>query len=311
MNEIEVLSFYNDKRDALKLEVIAGETGLGRKIRTSEINRMSLAICGFFEYYPRERIQILGLGDHLYLSKLDRTRRREVLEKALEGSVIPAVIISGNFSPHVEVVEICNKNKLPLFATTAEPSRIIGEVVFYLEEFLSPKVARHGSLVSVYGYGILIEGDSGVGKSECAMGLIRRGHRLVADDIVEIRCHSEGVPVGRSAKFIQNYMEVRGLGIIDVINVFGISAVLEKANIDLVIRFEEWDPAKTYERLGLDEQTTEILNIAIPYLVLPVKPGRDLPILVEVAALNQHLKNRGINSATILQERLIKTLSSK
>jgi len=311
MNEISVLDFYNGKKESLRLEVIAGEEGLSRRrIKTSEINRMSLALAGFLEYYPKERLQILGLGDHLFLSKMTPDVRRQVLEKALEWDEIPAVIIAGNFSPHIEVVNICNQNKLPLFATSVDPSRVVGEVVFYLEESLSPRLIRHGSLVNVYGYGILIEGDSGIGKSECAMGLIRRGHRLVADDVVEIRRHSEGVLVGKSAKFIQNYMEVRGLGIIDVINIFGVQSVLEKSNIDMVIKFEEWNPDITYERLGLDTQSIEILNISLPYLVLPVRPGRDLPILVEVAALNQHLKNRGINSASILQDKLIKTLSS-
>ncbi len=310
-NEIVVLDFYNDKKDSLRLEVIAGAEGLPhRKIRTSEINRISLALAGFLEYYPKERIQILGLGDHLYLDRMSPEVRRQTLEKALESEEIPAVILAGNYSPHIEVVQICDKNKIPLFATTVEPSRVVGEVVFYLEESLSPKLVRHGSLVNVYGYGILIEGDSGIGKSECAMGLIRRGHRLVADDIVEIRRHSEGVLVGKGAKFIQNYMEVRGLGIIDVINIFGIQSVLEKSNIDMVIKFEEWNPEVTYERLGLDTQSIEILNISLPYLVLPVRPGRDMPILVEVAALNQHLKNRGINSANILEEKLIKTLSA-
>lgn len=311
MSELTVSDFYSDKKESLKMNIIAGSKGLKRKINTFEINRVGLALAGFFDFFPQERIQIIGVVEHLYIGKLPRESRLEILNKIFSYKEIPAVIMAGSFSPHAELVEVCNKHDLPLFETAIEPSRVVGEIVFYLEESLSPKVIRHGTLVNVYGYGILIEGDSGVGKSECAMGLIRRGHRLVADDSVEIRRHSEGVLVGRCDKFIRNYMEVRGLGIIDVTSIFGIGAILEKTNIDMVIRFEEWDPEKTYDRMGLDTRTIEILNTSLPFVVLPVKPGRDLPILVEVAALNQHLKNRGINSASILQEKLIKSFSSK
>lgn len=311
MPDITVLEFYNDKKDALKLEILSGQSGLNRKITTYEINRLGLALAGFFDYFPKERIQIIGIADHLYLSKMSDVERTEILNKIFSMEEIPAVIVAGPFSPHPELVKICQKNSLPLFATAIEPSRVIGEVVFYLERSLSPRITRHGTLVNVYGLGILIEGESGVGKSECAMGLIRRGHRLVADDLVEIHRHTGGILVGKSNKFIQNYMEVRGLGIIDVVGIFGVSTVLEKSNIDMVIRFEEWDSKKNYERLGLDTEFIEILGVSLPLVVLPVKPGRDLPILVEVATLNQHLKNKGINSANILQEKLIKTLSSK
>ncbi len=311
MSAISVQDFYNDKKEDLKLEIIAGSGGLNRKITTSDINRPGLVLTGFFDYYPKERIQILGLADYLYLSNLSKEARGGILKKVFSFPEIPAIVITGSFSPHTELIDICNSSNLPLFKTSAETSIIIGEIVFYLEDLLSHKVVRHGSLVNVYGCGILIEGESGVGKSECAMGLIRRGHRFVADDLVEIHRHSEGVLVGRADKFIQNYMEVRGLGIIDVSSVFGVASLLEESKIDIVIRFEDWDPSKTYARLGLETESTEILNISLPLVVLPVKPGRDLPILVEVATLNQHLKNRGINSAQILQEKLIKKLTSK
>ncbi len=311
MAGITVEVFYNDKKEKLKLELIAGAKGLGRFISTSEINRIGLALTGFLDCFAKERIQILGLGEHLFLKQMAAPERLEALKKIFFLKEIPAVIISGTFEPLRELIQVCDQAGLPLFETSVEPSRVVGEVVFYLEENLSQKIIRHGSLVNVYGYGVLIEGDSGVGKSECAMGLIRRGHRFVADDKVEIRRHSEGSLVGRSDKLLQNYMEVRGLGIIDVVSIFGISSVLEKTNIDLAVRFEEWSPEKKYDRHGLDTVSAEILNIQIPLLILPVKPGRDLPILVEVAVLNQHLKNRGVNSAQVLQEKLIKSLKPK
>jgi len=308
---ITVEQLFQDKKDDLRLELVAGAEGLKRNIEAIEINRPGLALGGFRQYFPAERIQIVGYSEFAYLKSIKPALRQSVLNDVFCEKKIPAVIFTRRQEPFAEVKEVANKYQLPLLVSALDTSRLIGDITFYLEEHLGPKVNFHGVLVEVYGIGVLIVGKSGIGKSECALELLRRGHMLVADDLVEVGLHSGYLLVGKSPLPTKNIMEVRGIGIIEVQNIFGIGIVLDSTRLELVVRLEEWESGKIFDRTGLDESVMEILGVKVPEVVLPVQPGRNLAILVEVAALNQRLKKIGHHSARIFDQKLQKTLFKK
>lgn len=301
---ITVQQLFQDKKDDLRLELVAGKEGLKRSIEAIEINRPGLALSGFLKYFPAERIQIVGYSEFAYLKSLKESLRFQVLSNVFSSKKTPAVIFTRRQEPFPEAKKVCDEYQLPLLVSALETSRLIGDITFYLEEHLGPKINLHGVLVEVYGIGVLIIGKSGIGKSECALELLRRGHMLVADDVVEVSLHSGYLLVGRSPLATRNIMEVRGIGIIEVQNVFGIGVVLDSTHLELVVKLEEWQNGKVFDRTGLDESTMEILGVKVPEVVLPVQPGRNLAILVEVAALNQRLKKIGYHSAHRFDERL-------
>lgn len=311
MPEISVGTFLQEKNDDLKLELLAGVEGLQRPIRVSEVNRPGLAFAGYFEHFPQERIQIIGLGEHTYLNSLSPERQREVFESFFSFSSIPCCILARGLEPLPEMLRFQQKFKVPLLRTSLTTTQLMGELIYYLEDKMAPTTRVHGVLVSVYGLGVLIMGNAGIGKSECALELVKRDHMLVADDVVEISQRSGGILVGRGEEIIRHHMEVRGLGIIDVRSLFGIGFILDEARIELVIRLESWGTDLEYERVGLEEHYTSILDVKVPEIILPVGPGRNLAVLVEIASLNQRLKNKGHYTAQELNQRLIQLMSQR
>ncbi|MCB4792481.1 MAG: HPr(Ser) kinase/phosphatase [Elusimicrobia bacterium] len=311
MSALTVETFLKEKGEALKLKLHEGKAGLSRAIKVSEINRPGLTFSGYLEHFSSERIQIIGLGEYSYLRSLTSEKRTEVFKKIFTFKDIPCCILSRGLKPLPEMLSAHKKNKVPLMTTELTTSSLMAELITYLEEKMAESTTMHGVLVNVYGLGVLIVGDAGIGKSECALELIKRNHMLVADDIVQIHRHSGGILIANRDETIQYHMELRGLGIIDVDRLFGVGFILDKSRIELVVRFEEWDPQKEYDRIGLEEKHTMILGIDIPEVIFPVRSGRNLAVLIEIASLNQQLKKRGFYSAKELNARLINMMSSK
>ncbi|MFH0795071.1 MAG: HPr(Ser) kinase/phosphatase [bacterium] len=292
------------------LRLVAGDAGLDNTFSTAELNRPGLAFAGFYEVFSHDRIQILGNTEISYLRNLAATDRHARLEHAL-GFHSPCFIVTSGQKPPTELAEIATIKQVAILTTSLNTSRLTGMLTAFLEQEFAPSTNIHGTLMDVFGMGVLLMGKSGVGKSECALELIERGHRLVADDVVVLRRFSKEVLMGSSSELLQYHMEIRGIGIIDVEALYGIGAVREEERISLMVRLEKWDDAKEYERLGLDERTTALMDVVIPEYVIPVEPGRNLSILIEVAALNQRLKNQGINPAQRFNERLLERMTTK
>lgn len=302
---LKVQELWTSQSQALKLSVLAGKDGFDRVVRVADINRPGLTLAGFFDYFRGERVQVFGLGESAYVSTLSSAQRMEVFERILSSPDLPCVIVTHGREVMPELLEECDRLKVPLLQSQFETARLIGELGAYLEERLAPAMSVHGTLVSVYGMGVLISGSSGIGKSECALELLKRGHMLVADDRVEVHHKPGGILVGAGNQMVQHHMEVRGLGIIDVWKIFGVGAALSRSLVELVVHLEMWDPKKDYDRMGLEDKTTTILGVPITEIRVPVHPGRNLAALIEVAALNQRLKQQGIYSARELNDRLI------
>jgi HPr kinase/phosphorylase len=280
----------------LELRVVAGESGLGRAISWGRIQRPGLALAGFMPYIKPGRIQILGESELNYLDTMPAEVRGERIE-AICALPIAAFVITKGQEPPDDIVRECRRREVPLFVSDRTTSVVIQSITRVLEDELAPMTTLHGVLVDVYGMGVLLLGESGIGKSECALDLVHRGHRLVADDAVEIRRYPSGALVGRAAEMIRYHMELRGIGIINIKHLFGVSAVRASKSVELVIELQRWDPTKKYDRLGLDGETYTILDRAIPLLRLPVASGRNLALLIEIAARNELLKSQGYDAA--------------
>ena len=272
-------------------------------VTRSEINRPGLPLSGFIEYFTPERIQIIGRVESLFLLQLNDEQRYESLYKLFEQKPV-CIIIARNIEAPKEMLEVAKIFSVPLLRTAMATTDFVASLIASLNLHLAPTITRHGVLVEVYGEGILILGDSGIGKSETAIELIKRGHRLIADDAVEISRVSEKTLVGKAPSIIKHYMELRGIGIIDVQRIFGAGAVKETEKIQLVIKFEPWVEGKLYDRMGLDNETVEILGINIPAITVPVRPGRNLAVILEIAAMNQRLKKMGYNTAEEFNKKL-------
>ena len=274
-------------------------------ITTSDVNRPGLQLSGYMEYFGTDRIQIIGKVETTYLASLspqDRLRRLDEYFK----TGFPCLVIARNIEPFDEMITVSHKYSIPVLRTDDITSSFMSGLIRYLNVMLAPRISQHGVLVEVYGEGILILGESGVGKSETALELVKRGHRLIADDIVEIRRVSDRTLLGSAPENIRYFIEIRGIGILDVKNLYGMGSVKLQDNINLVINLELWDNRKIYDRLGLDDQYTDILGISVPSLVIPVRPGRNLAIVVEVAAMNNRQKKMGYNAAKVISERFLK-----
>ena len=301
----------NDIIKEFKLEVLNKERDMDSiMVSNNEINRPGLQIAGFFEYFDNTRIQVIGRVEISYINKLSHEKRMEALE-ALFSKDLLAVIITRGMEPPPEMTELIQKYNLPFLRTHLTTSRFVSAIIAYLNVHLAPRITMHGVLVEVYGEGILLLGDSGVGKSETAIELVKRGHRLVADDAVEIKRVSDTTLVGSSPEIIRHFVELRGTGIIDVKMIFGMGAVKPTEKIDMIINLEIWKDKKQYDRLGLNTEYNDILGISVPALTIPVKPGRNLAVVVEVAAMNNRQKRMGYNAAETLNQRLISEMEDK
>ena len=276
-------------------------------IETSDINRPGLPLAGYWEYFAAERPQILGKVETSYLNSLDAKTRRERLQKFVSYP-LPCIIICRHLDGMDDLINMAAGRNIPVYRSEIDTTKFVVNMIYFLNNHLAPHTNQHGVLVEVYGVGILITGDSGVGKSESALELVKRGHRLVADDVVDIRRVSERRLVGEAPEILRHLMEIRGVGIIDIANMFGIGAVLPSKSIDLIVHLENWQAGKEYDRLGLDDEYTEILNVKVPSLLLPIQPGRNLAVVLEVAARNLRLKQQGFNAARELDRRMSERL---
>jgi HPr kinase/phosphorylase len=289
--------------EKFNLELVGGEDGLHRPITTSDISRPGLEMAGYFNYYPAERIQLLGKTELSFLELLDEKERKRRME-ALCTDITPGIIISRDLEIPDELVEAANRTAVPVMRSDMKTTRFSSRLTNYLESKLAPTTAVHGVLVDIYGVGVLITGKSGVGKSETALELVKRGHRLVADDCVEIRQEDTDTLIGTSPDLIEHLLEIRGLGIINVMTLFGAGAVRNYKRITLCINLELWDQKKQYDRLGLEEEKMKIIDTDITKYTVPVRPGRNLAVIIEVAAMNFRLKRMGVNAAEQFTNRL-------
>jgi len=291
----------------LPLELLAGADGLDRTITSPYIQKTGLALAGFQEYLKAGRVLIFGESEIRYLESLEAEARVSSMRLALTLD-FPCVLITGGFTPPVELIVEAERAGLPLLKTAIPTPTAIAKLTSMLEDSLAERTMLHAVLMDVLGLGVLIAGESGIGKSECALDLIVRGHRLVADDTVEVRRRQEAILIGTCPELTRHHMELRGLGVINVKELFGIASTRSSKRIELVVQLERWDPSREYERLGLDDDVYEILGLRVPLIRMPVAPGRNIAILVEVAARNQLLKARGHHAARALAERLERTL---
>lgn len=297
--------------DEFSLEKIYSSTDLDDiMIDTPELNRPALQIAGYYDYFDPKRLQVIGKVEITYLEQFARDKRYELTEELFKRNV-PAIILTRNMHILPEMLELAEKYDVTLLRTEESTSSIMSAMISYLNVQLAPRRTRHGVLVEVYGEGVLIMGESGVGKSETAIELLKRGHRLVADDAVEIKRVSSKTLVGSSPDIIRHFVELRGIGIVDVKEIFGMGAVKDTENINMVIHLEPWVEGKQYDRLGMLEEYTNIMGINVPSLTIPVKPGRNLAIIIEVASMNNRQKRMGYNAAVELNNRLMREMSKE
>ncbi|MFC3886575.1 HPr(Ser) kinase/phosphatase [Bacillus songklensis] len=289
--------------EKFNLELVSGEEGINRPITTSDISRPGIEIAGFFTYYPAERLQLLGKTELSFFQQLDSEEKKIRMEK-LCTDITPAIIVSREMGVPPELIEASERESVPVLRSHMKTTRLSSHLTNFLESKLAPTTAMHGVLVDVYGIGVLITGKSGVGKSETALELVKRGHRLVADDCVEIRQEDQDTLVGNAPGLIEHLLEIRGLGIINVMTLFGAGAVRSYKRISLVINLELWDQNKQYDRLGLEEEKIKIIDTDVTRLTVPVRPGRNLAVIIEVASMNFRLKRMGINAAEQFSNRL-------
>ena len=287
---------------ALDLEVLNPSTERSLQISVADVCRPGIQFAGYFEVFANARPQVIGKTEMAYLMSLPEDVRRERLERYFSYE-IPCIIIARGMDCPEELLAQAKAHEVPLYRTKAETSAFTIKAITYLAEVLAPRVTQHGVLVDVFGVGVLITGESGVGKSECALELIKRGHLLVADDVVDIARVGHKLR-GESPEIVRDFMELRGIGIVDIKLIFGIGAVMRRKTIDMVIHLEFWTPGKDYDRLGNKEQTMDILGIPVPLINVPVRSGRNLAMIVEIAARNWRLKNEGYNAVTELDRRL-------
>ena len=296
-----------DFAKALELDVIY-DAGLEEiEILTANLNRPGLQLAGFFDYFAADRIQVWGKVEMTYLCEFLNMEQRLLIVDKFFSYPIPCVLVSRSQEVPDEIIDVAKKYKRPMFKSNLVTTKLFHSAISYLDMLLAPQVSRHGVLMDINGVGVYLIGESGIGKSETALEMIKRGHRLVADDVVDIMKVGKDQLMGESPESIRHFMELRGVGIIDVRQMYGVGSVINRKTIDLVIRMEVWDGEKAYERLGLQDEYITILGVKLPEIVVPVRPGRNLAIIIEVAARNYRLKYMGYNSAEALTNRLAKS----
>ena len=289
---------------ALKLtELVPSSTGY-LPIDTSDVNRPGLPFAGFWEHFADERPQILGLVETSYLHSLDPETRKMRLQQFVSYD-LPCIVICRRLEGMDDLIRMAAARKIPVYRSDVDTTKLVMDMIYFLNNHLAPRMTMHGVLAEVYGVGVLLTGESGVGKSEAALELVKRGHRLVADDVVDVRRVSENRLIGEAPEMVRNLMEIRGIGIIDVATMFGIGSVMRSKSIDMIVHLEHWVEGKEYDRLGLDDKTHEILGVQVPWLLLPIRPGRNVAVVLEVAARNLMLKQQGYSAAKELEKRMI------
>lgn len=305
-----VQHLYEQHGKHLGLDLLAGASGLGRRINRPEVHRPGLSLTGYLKGFVSSRILVFGKQEIEYLKEVDSTTREMRLRHILT-SKTPAVITARGSKPPKEMIAICDQGHIPLFRANATATNILSRITFYLLEEFCPSVTLHGTLVEVFGVGVLIQGESSVGKSEAALGLIERGHRLISDDVVRVKKKEGSHLIGSGPELTRHLMEIRGIGIINVAHLYGAVCVRHDKGIDIIVKLEEWDDQHFYDRVGLDEKFIDILGSSVPYHILPVKPGRDVVLLLETIALNHRLKDMGYHSAKEFNAKWLEAISCR
>jgi HPr kinase/phosphorylase len=293
---VTVEKIYRERKDALELSLLTNEDGLRRTVPSNEIHRPGLALAGFVERFAGQRTQVLGETEMSFLSARDESGRKRAVE-SIFGFDLPCVIVTKGITPPAELLEVANRKGVPVFSSRLSTVEFINRLGVYLDNLFAPHTNIHGTLVDVYGVGLMYTGKSGVGKSECALDLVERGHRLVADDVVKIIRKATQVLVGTGSELLGHHMEVRGIGIINIEKLFGIRAIRMQKRIEVQVNLVHWDDQIEFERLGIEDKYTTILGVEIPVVMIPVSPGKDITVISEVIAMNHMLKVYGENSA--------------
>ncbi len=307
---LDLLNLHLKGHDDLHLTCIAGRQGLTRKITVTELNRPGLALSGFYDSFGFARVQVFGQGECTYLAKLVEQNDLQAVEKFFSYDV-PCCVFTHGITPAPEFVTLAEKAKCAVLQTSLASTDFSSRILRVFSDIFAERKVVHGVFIEVYGIGIIITGTSGVGKSETALELVHRGHRLVADDVVEIRCVNGNILLGKGpTKMISHHMEIRGLGIINIQQLYGVGAIREQKEVQLVVKLEEWNPQKVYDRLGTSENTEEILGVKIPTIEVPVKPGRNIPIILETAAMNERLKSMGYHSARDFNQNVLRWIET-
>jgi HPr kinase/phosphorylase len=305
---VKVGQFVREYGSVAKIDVVEGRDGLDREIRGAEINRPGLALAGFFDRFSQKQIQVIGQTELAFLKTLSEERRVEIFGKLLSYEGIPCFIVARGKKPPAALLVKARAKNVPVLVSKLRTTEFTALASDYLREKFAPQVKFHGDLLDVYGLGVLILGDATTGKSECALDLIMRGHKIIADDVVFVKRKFGEELIGEGSPFIHDHMEIRGLGILNVSRLFGVRAVLERKDLDLVMKIEMHDPNKEYDRTGLDVTVADILGVDVPLITIPVVPGKNISTIVEVAAMNMLLKRRGYDSAQEFNEGLMREM---
>ena len=299
-------------KDLLKMSRLSQEYGdkvlLEKEIKTSDISRPGLEMTGYFDFYTPERIQLIGMKEWSYLMKMSSHNRHQVLLKMFQPET-PVVIIARNLEIPKEMIDAADEKQVAILRSKASTSRLSGEISSYLDSRLAERTSVHGVLMDIYGMGVLIQGDSGIGKSETGLELVKRGHRLVADDLVDIYAKDEVTLWGEPAEILRHLLEIRGVGIIDVMSLYGASAVKDSSQVQIAVYLENYDTQKTFDRLGNDTEELEVAGVRIPRIRIPVKTGRNISVVIEAAAMNYRAKQMGYDATKIFEERLTDLIS--
>jgi len=307
---LSVGKFLEENAERLGLRLISGDKGLENIIISPEMNRPGLALSGFVDLFTYNRVQLIGNTELLYLNNLPRKKRIEAFEVICQFE-LPCIIFTNDIEPPREIIDICDGSGIPLIVSSLTTTQFVHLFSYYLEDIFAPSTTIHGTLVDVYGMGLLFTGRPGIGKSEVSLDLVERGHRLVADDIIHVVRKSRGIIVGTGNSLTRTLIEIRGVGIVDVQEMFGIRATRVQKRIEIEIQLVDWDPEKATDRIGLDEKVTTILDVDIPRVEVPIYPGKYVAVIVESIALNHLLKVRGYNAARSLAERQLKKIKEK
>ncbi len=309
-DSITVEYLFNANKHRLKLKCLTGDTGFDNKVSDKNIHRPGLALAGYVELFTYNRVQVVGNTEIRYLNHLTPEKRSQAYSTLMKFD-IPCIVITNNNQIDNELLELSTKNNVPVFKTPLETTKFVYFISDFLDDQFAAQTVIHGSFVDVYGIGVLLTGRSGIGKSEIALDLIERGHRLVADDVVVVTRKGEGILMGAGTDLVKHFMEIRGLGLIDVRSMFGIRAIRFQKRVEVIVELEDWDKSQEYTRTGLDNLTMEILEVDLPKVKLPIYPGKNVTVIAEVIALNYLLKHYGYDAAKEFQSRLENAISEK
>jgi HPr kinase/phosphorylase len=309
-NHITVEYLFNANRDRLKMKCLTGETGFDNLVRDKNIHRPGLALAGYVELFTYNRVQVFGNTEVRYLNHLTPEKRSQAYSTLMKFD-IPCIVITNNNQIESELLDLSIKHNVPVFQTPLETTKLVYFISDFLDDQFAPQTIIHGSFVDVYGIGVLVTGRSGIGKSEIALDLVERGHRLVADDVVVVTRKGEGILMGAGTDLVKHFMEIRGLGLIDVRSMFGIRAIRFQKRVEVIVELEDWDKSQEYTRTGLDNLAMTILEVELPKVRLPIYPGKNVTVIAEVIALNYLLKHYGYDAAKEFQSRLENAISEK